>query len=339
MKLGTRMLAGCFAVVVIAALAVVGVVLGRPARTPAPSSEEAGVNLALLAATQAHAHPHTRVEERDGVAVVRRETGTQRPSRRTNPLEEGPQPRHEGLRLVGEMPPRASASFMQPTEPPTAPGDSPHLANAPFGRVLKCELVFTLESISEQTPIVALVTEDQWWNGRLVLPAGTEVHGRSRVDRSRDRMLSDENWVLVLPRAPGADHGRELHVRGHALDRDQPEGDGLTWGITDGSSGLRGTVLRTTDPAEVRLLAATFLSAATRSLGETTTTALGAAVPVPGARNAAVAGTSAALDELAARMVDEVRASGSYLRVPAGKQFYLYLTQSLDVPAARPPRP
>ena len=51
------------------------------------------------------------------------------------------------------------------------------------------------------------------------------------------------------------------------------------------------------------------------------------------ARNAGLAGTSAVLREYAQQLRDAIARDGFYLRVPAGKPFYLYLTQPLTVPA------
>ena len=53
---------------------------------------------------------------------------------------------------------------------------------APFGRLLDCKLVNTLESNVDGTPLIAIVIKDLWWTNaqgerKLIIPAGTEVHG------------------------------------------------------------------------------------------------------------------------------------------------------------------
>ena len=53
---------------------------------------------------------------------------------------------------------------------------------APFGRLVQCELIVTVDSSSINTPIIGLVTDDIWHNGRLIIPAGTE--GRSSTSGS-----------------------------------------------------------------------------------------------------------------------------------------------------------
>lgn len=80
----------------------------------------------------------------------------------------------------------------------------------PFGRLIPCELIITVDSSSIQTPIVGLVTEDIFHHGVLVIPAGTEVHGRAQVDRVRERVASDGRWTLVWQ------SGEELCVRHRA---------------------------------------------------------------------------------------------------------------------------
>ena len=37
-------------------------------------------------------------------------------------------------------------------------------------------------------PIVGLLMDDVWHNGRLIVPAGTEIHGAAEVDRQRQSM-------------------------------------------------------------------------------------------------------------------------------------------------------
>ena len=59
---------------------------------------------------------------------------------------------------------------------------------APYGRLIPCQTIVTLESSKLDTPVIGLVTEDVWHNGQLIIPAGAEVHGRASLDRSRERI-------------------------------------------------------------------------------------------------------------------------------------------------------
>jgi len=200
---------------------------------------------------------------------------------------------------------------------------------APFGRMIKCELVITIDSTSEKTPIVGLVTEDQYWNGELIIPAGTEAHGTATVDRERDRIFTGNHWVLVMPQQGKATNGRELVLTGEALDREDPKGTNATWGITDGSYGLTGEVLKSTESNDIKLFASTFLATAASALQTTTTTAFGSVTPQATAKNAALSGTQALLNQYSNMLIDQIKKNGVFIRVPAGKQFYLYVTETL----------
>lgn len=207
---------------------------------------------------------------------------------------------------------------------------------APYGRLIPCETVVAIESNRLETPIIGLVTEDVWHNGRLVIPAGAEVHGRAALDRVRERLAAQGAWRIVW-RTPDGDNGTELVTEGVVLDR---EFDAATksWGEHDGSAGLRGQVLKTDHDRELKLFAATFLATATSALQDSRPTAglLGeSSVPTTTARNAVLAGTGAVLREYAQAMREAIARDGFYLRVPAGKPFYLYLTETLDRSQAR----
>jgi len=193
---------------------------------------------------------------------------------------------------------------------------------APFGRLIPCELIVTVDSSSIQTPIIGLVTEDIYHNGRLIIPAGTEVHGKAQTDRTRERIASGNNWTLVWS------SGEELRLSGVALDREaNPSGDG--WGITDGSAGLRGRVLKSDDMAEIKLFAATFLSGATGVFSDRQNTVYGSQIAST-LKNAPLQGAQSVLETYAKQILDSIQRDGFYVRVPAGKQFYLYVTQTID---------
>ena len=198
---------------------------------------------------------------------------------------------------------------------------------APYGRLIPCELVVTIDSSSIQTPIIGLITEDIYHAGRLIIPAGTEVHGSAQADRKRERIASNGGWTLVWQ------SGEELHLEGIALDREKdPDGEG--WGITDGSAGLRGQILKTDNLAEVKLFAATFLSGAASALSQTRQTIVGTEV-LPSLQNAPMQGAQNVLSAYAQQILDTIQRDGFYVRVPAGTEFYLYVTQTIDKSDAR----
>lgn len=199
----------------------------------------------------------------------------------------------------------------------------------PFGRLLQCQLVNTLESLTPNTPIIGLVTDDLWFGGDLVIPAGAEVHGQAQLDRVRERIMSTGPWIVVFH------SGEQITLTGTALDRElDPSGAG--WGMTDGSGGIRGEILRANSLAEVKLFLAIALSGMAEGLQETERTPFGFAL-TRSARNVAQSGASAVLNTYAAQVLEGIKRDGLYVRVAAGKQFYVYITQTLDAAAKSPP--
>ena len=209
---------------------------------------------------------------------------------------------------------------------------------APYGRMIPCETVITIDSAKIETPIIGFVTEDVWHDGKLIIPAGAEVHGKAQVDPSRERIASDNNWILVW-RTTDRMNGAELPLHGVALDMERNETTG-TWQLTDGSAGLKGDILKTDKWAEIKLFASTFLSAASTGLQQTQNvssplTGATEQVPLATPQNAALQGTSAVLNQYAQQILDSIKRDGFYVRVPAGKQFYLYVTQTIDLDKAQ----
>lgn len=198
---------------------------------------------------------------------------------------------------------------------------------APFGRLIPCELIVTVDSSSINTPIIGLITEDVYHHGRLIIPANTEVHGTAQVDRMRERIASDGRWTLVWQT------GEELPVTGLALDREE-DPDGTGWAITDGSAGLRGRLIKRDELAEVKLFASTIISCAAEALTEKRSSAFGS-FALPSLQNAPLQGAQSVLDRYAQQIQQSIERDGFYVRVPAGKQFYLYVTQTLDRAEAR----
>lgn len=252
------------------------------------------------------------------------------------------------LKLPDPVAPAVPASFVDKLLPPVSPakpapvlplslaGEKPtaelsaQLLKAPFGRLIPCETVIALQSNRLETPVIGLVTEDVWENGSLLVPRGTEVHAKASLDPSRERIAVTGTWTLVW-RTPDQLNGRTVTIQGLALDRDPSP-------LLDGSAGLRGEIVRTSDHRELRLFAASFLNAGTAAL-QSTRVATGFAgeslMPLATARNGALAGTSAILREYADQLRQAIARDGFFVRVPAGKPFYLYLTETLDAAPAR----
>jgi hypothetical protein len=214
-----------------------------------------------------------------------------------------------------------------------APDSGPALSKtfAPFGRLIPCETVITIESSRLDTPVIGLVTEDVWNNGELVIPAGAEVHGRASLDRARERIAVAGKWVVVWRDATPL-NGTELVLNGIALDRSKDDTTG-EFGLRDGSAGLLGDLVKSDDWQEIKLFASTFLGGFAGGLQtlQNQGTALGIAqVPVASTRNAALQGTAEVLNTYAKQIQETIARDGFFVRVPAGKQFYLYVTETID---------
>ncbi|OAM88518.1 TrbI/VirB10 family protein [Termitidicoccus mucosus] len=206
---------------------------------------------------------------------------------------------------------------------------------APYGRLIPCETVITLESSKLDTPVIGLVTEDVWHGGRLIIPAGAEVHGHAATDRARERIAASGQWIIVW-RDRTTDNGMELTLNGIALDRERDDTTG-EFGLRDGSAGLAGQIIKTDDFQEIKLFASTFLAGMASGLQDMQDTGAlagaggaGIAIPQATAKNAALAGTAGVLNAYAAQIAKRIEEDGFYVRVPAGKQFYIYVTQTLD---------
>jgi hypothetical protein len=148
----------------------------------------------------------------------------------------------------------------------------------------------------------------------------------------RDRISSSGAWVIVW-RNLGNDNGKELRLSGIALDkRKSPFGE--YWDISDGSAGIRGYVINTTDMQQLVAVAAEFLSGVGEGYSTSTTTfGTGYTTQEKGGtmKDALAGGLKKAADLYAKRMLQAISRDGSFVRVPAGTQFYLYVTQTIDL--------
>ena len=77
------------------------------------------------------------------------------------------------------------------------------------------------------------------------------------------------------------------------------------------------------------MFAATLLSGAAEAFTEKQATAFGSSA-VPSLTNAPLQGAQSVLDRYANQIQQSIERDGFYVRVPAGKQFYLYVTQTMD---------
>jgi hypothetical protein len=203
----------------------------------------------------------------------------------------------------------------------------------PYGRLLKCELVNTVDSTNIDTPIIGLITEDLYREGRLVIPAGTEVHGIAQKTAARERIGSERTWVLVFQ------DGRELPLSGTVLDNAPDAQKGEGWDETDGSAGLRGYMVASDKYAEAKAILAAMISSGAGAFPETTnliSPLTGGATQIQngGYTSAISAGIQAGGQIYSKRLLESLQKDPYYVRVPAGTLFYLYVTQTVDIEKA-----
>lgn len=196
----------------------------------------------------------------------------------------------------------------------------------PFGTLLKCKLVNTVDSANIDTPVIALLLEDVWQNGKRVLPANALVHGTATAGRLRDRVNASGIWRLVW------EDGRELAFNGTALDREyHQEIDGF--GITDGSAGIRGRLLATDNLQELKMIASAAMSGFARGTQDRTQNALGTTL-TGSVSNGVREGVGEVFELYARRTLKDIEDHGYFVRVPAGKEFYVYVLETLDADKA-----
>ena len=215
----------------------------------------------------------------------------------------------------------------EPTPPPARSTPTAPKRFIPFGTLLKCKLVNTVDSANLETPIIAVLLEDVWQNGERVIPANTLVHGTAKAGRIRDRVNASGTWRFVWQ------DGRELAFTGVALDREYDHDiDG--YAITDGSAGLKGRVMATDDLQDLKMLASAALSGFARGTQDRTQTAIGTTI-TGSLSNGVREGVGEVFDLYAQRTLRDIEQNGYFVRVAAGKEFYVYVVESVNPEKAR----
>lgn len=186
---------------------------------------------------------------------------------------------------------------------------------APRGLLIKAALVLTVDSSSLETPVLALVTEDVYWNQKLIVPAGTQVQAKAAQGRTRDRIEVKGSYTFIW-----AD-GREYNISCVALDHDRAE-DG-TFGITDGSAGIRGQIIKNDQYAELKILMAEALQGIMNNSQSQFQTIYGNA-PQNNSRNAALGGGGQAASAYSELLTNKLDKDLDFVRVSAGTHFYIY---------------
>ena len=210
---------------------------------------------------------------------------------------------------------------------------NPKTQSAPYGQLLRCELVQTCITSNLQTPIIGMVTEPLWWNGQEIIPAGVIVHGVAASSPMRDRVGTGTKWVLVWPHR-NEWNGKRLILDAIALACDRTES---AWSKIDGSAGIKGDVISNDDQQRMYAYMASFISGmgegmvsenedvtgstTTKTTGGTFTDALGKAF-------------QKSASDISDQLFKDLSKSMFYVEARAGTEFYLYVRQDIRISEA-----
>ena len=220
------------------------------------------------------------------------------------------------------------------TAKPSSIPPNPKSQSAPYGQLLRCELTQTCMTSNLKTPIIAMVTEPLWWNGREIIPAGVIVHGVAASSPMRDRVGTGTKWVLVWPHR-NEWNGKKLVLNAIALACDRTE---KAWSKIDGSAGIKGDVISNENQKRMYAYMASFISGlgegmvseneditgstTTKTTGGTFTDALGKAF-------------QKSASDISDQLFKELSQSMFYVEARAGTEFYLYIKQDIRISEAR----
>jgi hypothetical protein len=217
--------------------------------------------------------------------------------------------------------------------PASIPPD-PKSQSAPYGQLLRCELVQTVMTSNLQTPVIAMVTEPLWWNGKEAIPAGVIVHGVAASSPMRDRVGTGNKWVLVWPHR-NEWNGKKLVLNAIALACDRTEN---AWAKIDGSAGIKGDVISNEDQKRMYAYMASFISGLGEGMvsesedttGSTTTKTTGGTFA-----DALGKAFQKSASDISDQLFKELSQSMFYVEARAGTEFYLYITQDIYISEAK----
>lgn len=192
--------------------------------------------------------------------------------------------------------------------------------SAPTGTLIKCKTILTVESSNLDTPVVGLITEDVFYNKKLVIPKNTEIHGTASNGRERDRVQFKGDFRLVFQ------DGKELIIKGTALSMNTKEG---RLSMDDGVAGIKGQLLRSDAYADLKYMAASALSGISSASQETVNTVFGP-VPDNSLTNSGLQGISQATQNYADLILKRIEEEGYFVRIPAGQEFYFYTYRPIE---------
>ena len=214
---------------------------------------------------------------------------------------------------------------------------------APYGRLISCKMVNTVESGDTETPLIAFVTEDLWWinsqgEKKLIIPAGTEVRGTVKGAKPlRNRLTTGNSFVLVW-QATSAMVGFELQLRGIALEKsNSPDTKNLAT-ISDMAAGIPGQVMSNENLAKFLMYTLAFGQGMAQGF-QTTEVSMNSGGLVSTQEGTTKNALARGAETLAQSMLQDVSGQISkesyYIRVAAGTEFYLFVQQVINLDDAK----
>ena len=220
------------------------------------------------------------------------------------------------------------------TAKPSSIPPNPKSQSAPYGQLLRCELTQTCMTSNLQTPIIGMVTEPLWWNGREIIPAGVIIHGVAASSPMRDRVGTGTTWVLVWPHR-NEWNGKKLVLNAIALACDRTE---KKWSKIDGSAGIKGDVISNENQKRMYAYMASFISGLGEGMvsenedvtGSTTTKTTGGTFS-----DALGKAFEQSASDISDQLFKELSQNMFYVEARAGTEFYLYITQDIRISEAK----
>lgn len=214
---------------------------------------------------------------------------------------------------------------------------------APYGRLIACKMVNTVESGDTDTPLIAVVIEDLWWinakgEKKLIIPAGTEVYGTvNGAKPMRNRLTTGNNFILVW-QATSNMVGFELQLKGVALEKSTHPENRMLAAITDMSAGIPGQVMSNENLSKFLMYTLAFGQGLAQGYqtNEVYTDSGVTITTQDGTTKNAIARGAETLAQVMLQDVSQMIAKESYyIRVPSGTEFYIFVQQVINLDDAQ----
>ena len=214
---------------------------------------------------------------------------------------------------------------------------------APYGRLIACKMVNTVESGDTDTPLIAVVIEDLWWinakgEKKLIIPAGTEVYGTvNGAKPMRNRLTTGNNFILVW-QATSNMVGFELQLKGVALEKSTHPENRMLAAITDMSAGIPGQVMSNENLSKFLVYTLAFGQGLAQGY-QTNEVYIDSGVTITtqdGTTKNAMARGAETLAQVMLQDVSQMIAKESYyIRVASGTEFYIFVQQVINLDDAQ----